>query len=220
MTTLINSTVEISIGTSFQVKPLADFKNIEIAEGKYLVRKIEKGTGKTSQGAVIDVLSQEAAVSALDNETVFGWYYSWLQDQAEECCKSRIEAGAKFLIPADYSVEAIAEMLEAANIKEGRISKERITAWFNAEVSGVLQAAFKAKLGDALTEEKMEAITNSYRDNFKNLSKRDLYLNDTIKSNLNKALELVQVKGSLHKYCYDKVNAVAQDDALGMESLP
>jgi hypothetical protein len=218
MTTLINSAV-VEIGTSFQVKPLVDFKNMEVAEGQFLVRKIEKGTGKTSQGAVIEALSQEVAVSALDNETVFAGYYGWLQDQAETCCKIRIEAGAKFLIPADYSIEAIAEMLEAVSIKEGRISKERIASWFNAEIVGVLQAAFKAKLGDALTEEKMVAITNAYRDNFKNLAKRELYLNDTIKSNLNKALELVQVKGNLHKYCYDKVNAVAQDDALGMESL-
>jgi hypothetical protein len=209
----------VEIGTSFQVKPLVEFKNLEVAEGKYLVRKIEKGTGKTSQGAVIDSLSQEVAVTALDNETIFAGYYSWLQEQAEQCCKNRIEAGAKFLIPADYSIDSIAEMLEAASIKEGRISKERIASWFNAEVSGVLQAAFKAKLGDALTEEKMVAITNAYRDNFKNLAKRELYLNETIKSNLNKALELVQVKGNLHKYCFDKVNAVAQDDALGLESL-
>jgi hypothetical protein len=225
MSTLIN-TIEVSaapvqeISTSFQVKPLVEFKNIEIADGSYLVRKIEKGTGKVSQGCIIDALSQEVAVSALDNETVFAGYYNWLQDQAEECCKNRIEAGVKFLIPADYEVTAIAEMLEAVSIKEGRISKERITAWFNAEVAVMLQSAFKAKLGDALTDEKMGAILNSYRDCFKNLAKRDVFINDTIKANLNKALELVQVKGSLHKYCYDKVNAVAQDDALGMESLP
>lgn len=201
------------------VRKLAEFKTVEPAEGQMLARKIEKGSGKDSLGVVIAKPGQEIFVAALENGTVLQAAYEWYLDQVQDACKLRmVEAGAEVL-PEDYGISAIAAMLEVAAIREGRISKERIEQWFNSDVAPVLQAAFKAKLGESLTDEKMKHITNAYRDNFKLLAKRELVLADQAKENLGKVLGLMENSG-IKDYCIAKLAEKPKIPDVGLVAIP
>jgi hypothetical protein len=205
------------ISESYHVKPLKAFTE-DTQEGKYLVRKIEKGTGKPSQGCIIPALTSEQATTALENDSVFSGYVSWLQDQVEECCKARIESGAKFLIDSDFNLEAVSSYLQAKEVSQGRVSKEKIVAWFNSSMVPALQAAFTKQLGEAATPEKLTHICNAYRGNFEKLAKRDVFLHEQVKANLNSALKLVP-NSLLAKYCTDKINAPIPDIGLDKDMM-
>ena len=204
-----------AINTIGMVSKLKGF-NFEPAEGQMLARKIEKGTGKDSLAVVIEKPEQEQFILALENNTILQGAYDWYLQQVEAVCKAKmVESGN--ITEGDYSIDAVAAYLDSQAISEGRISKERIAQWFNSDVAPVLQAAFKAKLGDSLTDEKLGHITNAYRDNFKSLAKREIVLADAVKVNLNKALDLLP-ESSLRQYCSAKVNA-AVEKVIDLEAL-
>lgn len=214
MTTTNATQANFTIGL---VRKLAEFKTVELQDGQMLARKIEKGTGKDSLGVVIVKPEQEQFILALENESVLQGAYNWYLQQVEQVCKAKMVNSGN-ITESDYNIANIASYLDSQAISEGRISKERIAQWFNSDVAPVLQAAFKAKLGESLTEEKLQHITNAYRDNFKSLAKREIVLADAVKVNLNKALELLTADSSLKQYCHSKVNAAVQP-VIDLEAL-
>lgn len=205
-----------AINTVGMVRKLAEFKNLELNDSQMLARKIEKGTGKDSLGVVIVKPEQDQFVLALDNESILQGAYNWYLQQVEAVCKAKmIESNT--IVESDYSIVEVAAYLDSQAVTEGRVSKERIAQWFNSDVAPILQAAFKAKLGESLTEEKLTHITNAYRDNFKSLAKREIVLAEAVKTNLNKAIDLLPVS-TLSQYCKAKVNA-AVEKVIDLEAL-
>jgi hypothetical protein len=202
--------VEFITNDAFAVQSLADFKNVELSTDQFLVRKIEKGTGKESKGVVIPKMPQEVFITALDNETIFNAAYDWFLSAVEDTCKARIATGATTIIPADYSLESVAEYLQAQAIREGRISKEKIEQWFNSSVLSVLQAAFKEKV-PGISDEKLTHTCNAYRDSFKLLAKRDVVLPANVRTNLEKAISLLPESDQMVQYCKNKISAEVKE---------
>jgi hypothetical protein len=189
----------------FPVQSLAAFKGKEVEDGFYMVRKIEKGTGLESKGVVIPKIEQEVIVASLENGAVFEAVCQWYQEQVGEVVKARISAGATSIIPSDYSLEQLVEYLQAEEVKQGRVSKEKIAAWFDANVSYTLTKAFTEKLGQ-VENEKMVAILNAYKVQFASLAKREVSLSDPVAANLSKALELLP-ESNMKEYCKAKIEA-------------
>lgn len=191
---------------SYPVRSLESLRKVELEDGQYMARKIEKGTGLDSKGAIIPALTPEFSIAALDSQVVLQGYQSWLQGIAGECAKARITAGATTLVDADWSLEAIEGYLQAQEISEGRVSKEKIATWFDAQVSQPLKSAFKAKLGASISDDRLAGILASYKAAFVLLAKRELALEEQVQKNLEKALELLP-ESAMSTYCKGKVAA-------------
>ncbi len=211
-TTADNFNLATAFG-SYAVAPLETLVKKELEQGQYLVRKIERGNGKKSTGAIVKALTPEFAIAALDSEIILRGYQEWLQELAGDCCKARIEAGATTLVESDYSLAEIEALLESKEVESGRVSKEKIAAWFaTPSVSGTLAAAFREKLGASLTDQKLAQILASYNGVFQLLAKRELSLEESKRENLNKALALLP-DSALKSYCTRKVAESGKKEA-------
>lgn len=194
---------------SFAVYPLAHFKNVEIEEGQQLCRKIEKGTGKESRGVIIPKATQEQFLEAMNNDTILGALYEHYLSLREEVTKAAMGETGALISTADFSDTRIAEYLQAQEISEGRISKARIEAWFNAEVSPVLYKAFATKLGEALTNDKAQLLLANYKAAFTMFAKREVQVSDMVYENLDKALAILPDSG-IKSYCISKLPSMKE----------
>lgn len=202
---------------SFAVKKLEEFKSLELESRQYLVRKIEKGTGLDSKGVVIEGYNEETAINSLCNPVIAGAFVEWFNAQAGECCKARIAQGATVIVKTDYDVESIAAMLEAKEVSEGRVSKEKIAAWFASSVSPVLHAAFREKLGAAANNDVILASLAMYQKVFVQFAKKEASWTNEVIAKVEKALSLLP-DSTMKAYCEKKLPDFAEKsaDMLGL----
>lgn len=193
-----------SMSNAYPVKNLSDFAKMELESNQYLVRKIEKGTGKESKGVIIPAVEGEDFILALDNEVVLQNAIAWYQEQIATCCKNRINAGASVIVPSDYNLAQVVEMLSEQEISEGRVSKEKIAVWFSNALESPLARAFKEKLGESASNDKILEIVGIYKESFKLLAKREFSLATDKRENMRKALELA-TDCSMKTYCLQKL---------------
>lgn len=209
-----------SIGSCFPVKTLADFKGVELEQGQYLVRKIEKGTGLESKGVVIPEATGEEFISALDSEIVLAGAIRWYQEQRAELVKVAIAGGASSIVASDYSDAALVEYLQAQEVKEGRISKERLASWFDSNLSPVLFRAVAEKFPE-LAEDKRCEVVGAYRGIMMQLAKRELTLAEDVIAKMKKAFSLLPAtlsQNPIVAYCAGKLDSSAPKvaDMLGL----
>ena len=199
-----------AISNSFPVRKLAEVSKIELEEGQYLVRIIRKGEGNESMGVIIPAVTEEEAIKALDNQGILEGYFAWYQEQRANVIKALvIEDGAKVIVANDYHDAEIAEYLAKEEIKEGRVSKEKIGVWFENALAEKLCYALKAKYGESLSNEKVLEMKALYKAGFMMLAKREVDIAEEKKTNLLKVLELAS-EGGLKKYCEGKLKEAKQ----------
>lgn len=198
---------------TFVIKPLAAFKGEEIEANQFLARKIEKGTGKESKGVIIPALTNEQAMEMLLSSKVLEEAVtSYVQGLQEECIKKVIAADKSSVCIADFDLQAIESYLQEQEIKEGRITKERISAWFKAEAQESIYAAFKAKLGDALDNDRANELLKMYHAAFICFTKKDFSFSDTAYKNVQKALEIIP-DSAIKQFCEKKLPDMKQKSA-------
>jgi len=205
--------VSSAIG-SFRVMKLEDATKLELSAEQYLVRKIERNTGIDSSACVIPAVTAEQFVAALENSAVFEAAQSWFQGVVGEVVKSRMTAGRDVIIESDFSLVRVAEYLSEQEVKEGRISKEKITKWFDASLVEALNAAFSEKLGTQYTEQVKEGVLEGYRKQFARLSGKDLTLEVEVKGSLLKACSLAPEDSAIRKYCEGKIKEAKLPSAV------
>ena len=199
-----------AISNSFPVRKLAEVSKIELEEGQYLVRIIRKGEGNESMGVIIPAVTEEEAIKALDNQGILEGYFAWYQEQRANVIKALvIEDGAKVIVANDYHDAEIAEYLAKEEIKEGRVSKEKIGVWFENALAEKLCYALKAKYGESLSNEKVLEMKALYKAGFMMLAKKDLEMAQEKKTNLEKVLEMA-TDCTMKKYCQMKLAGAVQ----------
>ena len=199
-----------AISNSFPVRKLAEVSKIELEEGQYLVRIIRKGEGNESMGVIIPAITEEEAIKALDNQGILEGYFAWYQEQRANVIKALvIEDGAKVIVANDYHDAEIAKYLAKEEIKEGRVSKEKIGVWFENALAEKLCYALKAKYGESLSNEKVLEMKALYKAGFMMLAKREVDIAEEKKTNLLKVLELAP-EGGLKAYCEGKLKEAKQ----------
>ena len=95
----------------------------------------------------------------------------------------------------NISIDALIVAYESSLLSEGRISKDKITAWFDSALVTSLTVRFADKLGisnnpSEQESKKISMVISAYRDNFGRLAMREVGLADSVKNNLKLALEL------------------------------
>ena len=206
-----------AISKAFPVRKLEEVSKIELEEGQYLVRKIEKGTGKESKGVIIPAMGQESFLIALENDAVLQAACNWYQEQIGEVCKKLIAEGASTIVASDYAIETVVAYLQEQEVKEGRVSKEKIGVWFENSLTAKLCSALKAKYGESLSNEKVLEMKELYKAGFQTLAKRDLDMAQEKKANLLKLLEQAPDCG-MKSYCEGKLKQ-AQEKTIEMLGL-
>lgn len=204
---MTESISDVNVATTFGSFAVSDLESLatkELEQGQYLVRSIERGTGKKSQGCIVQALTPEFCISALDSDVVLAGYQSWLQETAEECCKVKIKAGARMLLPEDYSLAQLAEYLEAKELSAGKISKAKLETWFAVELQQKLADAFREMLGENADAGLITGTVFRYKMLFVSLAKTELVLAPEISAKIEKALELV-TESRVKTYCLQKL---------------
>jgi hypothetical protein len=209
-------------GTSI-VKTLDGMKGFIPEPGARVAKIIQKGSNPDGTKRISfameaveitlpEVLEWIAADSAIADAVV-----TYVQDLQDKCIRTRIEAGKGQVHTSDYDMNAVRTFL-ATSPTEGRLSEDKIRAWFAVEVADTLMVAFADKLGisDTPTEsetKKLEQIVAQYRDNMAKLAGRKTVLPGVVRTNLEKALALVDTDSSIKERLQDKLAEMA--DAEG-----
>ena len=199
MTTLIDNAAVSSTNASavsfelgvYEVKALKDLAKVELGTNEYLARKIEKGTGKESKGAIIKKLGADECLEFLGNSTIAESFIEWANGLREQKVKELIscEDGRTKIEEYELSLYSIATMLEAQEIKEGRVTKDKILAWFDNELARKLKEAITAKFG-AVDNDKMLGILKNNRAAMATLAKRENSLSDNVVDSLKKLVAM------------------------------
>lgn len=106
----------------------------------------------------------------------------FLQEQEDKAIKSYHAAGGIAVRCESLSIDKIIEALEASE-QGARLNKEKIEAWFVAELQDSLAVAFAGRLG--ITEDsgeaelvKLEAVLNAYKAKFASLAGGKTFIQD------------------------------------------
>lgn len=204
----LNNSATLNTATLFAyyaVKPLAEVSKVELEEGQYLVRKIERKTDKDSTGVIIPAAGKEALIVALDNETILTAAAEWYQGIIGEVVKGKIDAGATLIVESDYSLENVVEYLQAQEVKEGRISKERLAFWFDQNAAAKLRRALVEKFPTA-SEDKISEAVGVYKVTTQALAKKELSLTDEVISKMKSMFAMLALDGNnIVQYCLRKL---------------
>lgn len=190
---------------SYAVKPLAEVSKIELEEGQYLVRKIERKTDKDSTGVVIPASGKEALIVALDHNVILEAAAEWYQGVIGEVVKAKIDSGATVIVESDYSLENVVEYLQAQEVKEGRISKERLASWFDQNASAKLRRALVEKFPTA-SEDKIAEAVGVYKVTTQALAKKELSLTEEVIGKMKSMFSMLALDGNnVVQYCLRKL---------------
>lgn len=203
--------------TSFPVRKLSEFKELELSSDQFLVRKIEKNTGKDSSGSVIPALSSEAFISLLDSDKILSHLHSCAQSLIEEVCKKKISSGATSLCLDDFSREELEKFLDEVEISQGRISKEKIASWFATEVAPIFSSALKAKFPE-IQDSAIVQTCKLYSIQFSAFAKREHSFSKEVSQKIEKVLEIIPDSG-MKKFCEKKLVEFSVEKVAEMYGL-
>ena len=120
----------------------------------------------------------------------------YLQAEEDKLIKSYHVAGALTVKESDLTIESIVEAIEASGVSQ-RLNKEKIEAWFSAEIEDSLVSLFATKLDidlseDAITEEVTEKLliaVTAYKTKFCSLASGKTHYRDSDVDSLVQVLE-------------------------------
>lgn len=188
----------------YTAKKLEELSKAEVPAGFRLARIIRKNT-KENPNAVSQAVFVPAPIdtaSWMGNATIAEAVQNYMQGLQDKVIRQVLDSGRNIITDADIAVEAVASYLEENDETLGRLSKESIGTWYDAEVADTLTLVFADKLGigDQPTPAevtKLEQLNNQYKGCFQKLAGKSLAgaLPPSVVTNLEKALELVPVSG-------------------------
>ena len=207
-----------AISAAYPVRKLAEVSKVELEQGQYLCRIIRKNSKDAagneivneSMGVIIPAITEEEAIAALDRQEILEGYFAWLQECKANVIKELvIEGGVRSIVASDYNDDAVIAWLAAQEVKEGRVSKEKIGVWFENSLAAKLCYALKAKYGESLSNEKVLEMKELYKAGFQMLAKKEIDMAEDKKANLLKLLEQAPDCG-MKAYCKGKLEDAKQ----------
>ena len=178
---------------------LADINKNADAPNKRLCRIIRKAsakdsTGKESQGVYIPAYVFDA--EHIQSDTIRAYVEQCIMNVQNDLVRKVTDSGRNIITDSDISMEAVAEYLEATDENIGRISKDKIAAWFKDEMEETLIVAFADKLGVSDTptadeEKKLAQACKGYQDVFATLAAKQPSIDPKIGERLLSALDMI-----------------------------
>ena len=183
----------------YTVKALADISKQEIPANFRLARIIRKASAKDSngmesQGVMVPAVVADAAW--LQSDTIRAYMEQCIADVQDKIVRKVTDSGRNIITDVDINMDAVASYLEATDDNIGRLSRDKIGQWFDAEALDTLTLAFANKMGvgnEPTAEQvtKLEQVTRQYRDCFGMLAGKSPSVAPKVGENLLKALDMI-----------------------------
>lgn len=166
----------IALGETLgEYKPYDSQLPIAEIEGTRIVKCLYQKSSKQASSYVrvpTKHLTEELIVERISELTPY--FLGFLQNQEEEMIKADHKAGLLSVYCEGLSLDKIVEKLDAEEAG-ARLNKDKIEAWFDAEISDSLAAQFAKKLGflENASEAELEKLTMiivAYRKKFASLA--------------------------------------------------
>lgn len=164
--------------------PIADIEGTRVVKCLYQAGKDGKKVAENSYVRIpTKHLTEELIVNRIAELTPY--VLTYLQGIEDQAIKNDHKAGIVSVYVESLSLDKIVEILETSEAGS-RLNKEKIAAWFNAEVADNLAVLFANKLGIVLGEDnidesklmKLESVMNAYKGKFESLAGGKTYIKE------------------------------------------
>lgn len=183
----------------YTAKALATIAKVDIPASYRLARIIRKASAKDSngmesQGCHVPTYSWNA--DHMSNDIIRAYMEQCIMDVQDKCIRKVTDGGRNIITDSDISMDALAIFLEETDENIGRISKDRIAAWFDASLADTLMLAFAERLGvsDNATPDqvrKLEQVCRGYKDVFAGLAAKAPSVEPKVGASLLKAVDMI-----------------------------
>lgn len=190
-----------------------------LAKVTYKVNK-ETGIKPDSKAVSIPVISWNEVQPHIN--TLSAGILAAVHTAQDKMIREQIEAGKTEISGESIKLDAVIEYMIAES--NGRITGEVIRDWFSDTLKEPLMLAFASKLGiadnaspTAAQEKKLEQVLKGYEDSFAKLASGAATFNELQKTNMLKALDLVDGEDMLaSRFVQRLTNKPVKEDELLM----
>lgn len=160
-------TKAFAIHTLTDVSSISDNKNNRMAKIRF---KENRKTGEKRENKFVEL--PRITIGDIENnfDTLAPHFISYLESQQDALARTFVESGVSAIPADDISIGAVIAYLDAMETG-GRLTKEAISAWFDANMAGEIGLSLAEKLGitdiDSASPaqiEKMESVISAFRD--------------------------------------------------------
>ncbi len=161
---------------------------------RFVTLKANKDVGRAAKGVEVPALDVAAVIVRINEEPQLQSMVTGLLENFQtKLIQASIANGVSTIYQHDISIDALLVAFELEGLSEGRISKDKIAAWFDTSISEALTVKLADKLGisNTPTEQetaKLASLLDVYRGNFGKLAAREVMLEDSDKSKLQAVL--------------------------------
>lgn len=164
-----------------------------------LARIIRKSSAKDANGLESQGVHIPAEVDlayCLQDSTLNAYLVQCVQDVQDKMIRRVTDNGRNIITDSDIAMDVVAQYLEETDENIGRISKDKINAWFTSEMQDTLLVAFADKLGVGDTptadeEKKLAQACKGYQDVFATLAAKNPVIDPKIGQRLLTALDMI-----------------------------
>ena len=187
---------------------------------RFVTLKASEAVNRPAKCVEVPMLNLDAMKVAINtNGKVLAMAVGLFEDYQSKMIQLDIAKGKETIYASNISLDAMILNFESDVSTGGRISKDKIIAWFDSALADSLTVAFANKLGigNAPTEpetKKLAMIIDAYKANFSKLAGREVSISPDDKVKLESAIALANAELPLTSKLVDIIN-----EASNMESL-
>ena len=187
---------------------------------RFVTLKASEAVKRLAKCVEIPSLNLDAMKVAINaNGKVLAMAVGLFEDYQSKMIQADIAKGKDTIFAGNISLDSMVLNYESDVSSGGRISKDKIIAWFDSALAKSLTNAFVVKLGigEVATDgenKKLNKVIGDYKANFALLAGRDVSIDTDVKSKLQQAIKLANAELPLTGKLIDIIN-----DANNLEAL-
>ena len=187
---------------------------------RFVTLKASEAVNRPAKCVEVPSLNLDAMKVAINaNGKVLAMAVGLIEDYQSKMIQLDIAKGKETIYASNISLDAMILNFESDVSSGGRISKDKIIAWFDSALSLSLTNAFSNKLGLGFnpTEQevkKLNKVIGDYKANFALLAGRDVSIDTDVKSKLQQAIKLANAELPLTGKLIDIINEANNLEAL------
>ena len=183
----------------YTAQSLAAISKLDVPADMRLARVIRKSSAREANGLESQGVHIPAEIDlayCLADSTLNAYLVQCMQDVQDKVIRRVTDGGRNIITDSDIAMDVLAQYLEETDENIGRISKDKIAAWFDASMADTLMLAFADRLGvsDNPTPDeakKLEQTCKGYKDVFGTLAAKNPTVDPKVGANLLKALDMI-----------------------------
>jgi len=173
---------------TYAVMKTSDVKELEANQVTIAISRTDGKKGKSGLCAVVDAFSGINLQSAMLDDTGKAWMIDAIEALRSRMASDLNKAG-KPINQFNLGYDAVIQAMKQESMNQ-RMTAEAIGAWFDADLSGLVQSRIAEKMPQ-LDAAKIAKLVDGYKDKFVSLSGRNVSMSEQVKGQLLNALSLL-----------------------------